>query len=119
MNYKEIKVFDPKRKSSYSKYYFFETRMSCGTVSKIIHQDLKLKKMFKPKGHLLWPKHIIERKSKCRNLHEKWKFVVTLNEAWVYFSDCNKKIQFSIVQLRGMAARNGFVIAQKSSRNDS
>ena len=45
--------------------------------------------MFKPKVHQLLPKHITKRKTNCRKLYEKhlsaekWKFVVTLNEAWV------------------------------------
>ena len=45
--------------------------MSSGTVSKIIYQDLKLEKMFKPKVHLLLKIHIKERKTNCKKLHEK------------------------------------------------
>ncbi len=53
------------------------------------------KQMFKPKVNLLLPKHIAERITNCRKLYEKylaaekWKIVITLNEAWVYFSDFN------------------------------
>ncbi|GFX34187.1 uncharacterized protein TNCV_2893941 [Trichonephila clavipes] len=84
--------------------------MSSDIVIKIIHKDLKLKQMFQPKLYLLLPKHITERKRNCRKLYEKqlatgkWKFGVTLDEEWVYLSDCNnnKKVKFSIAQLTGM-----------------
>ncbi len=53
--------------------------------------------MFKPKIHQLLPKHIAERKTNCRKLYEKhlavekWKIVITLDEAWAYLRDCNNK----------------------------
>ncbi|GFU83421.1 retrovirus-related Pol polyprotein from transposon opus [Trichonephila clavipes] len=58
--------------------------MSLSTLIK--HKYLKLKMMFKPKVHLLLPKHIAERKTNCRKLHENLlaaeslKFAVTLDE---------------------------------------
>ena len=69
--------------------------MSSCIASKIIHKDLKFKNMFKSNIHLLLPKHIAEKK--CRKFYEKylvvekWKFVVILDEPWVYLSDCNRK----------------------------
>lgn len=63
-NYQESEVSYPKRRSV--------SKIHCiRTVSKIIHKYLKLKKMFKPKVHLLLPKHIAERKTNCRTLYEK------------------------------------------------
>lgn len=41
--------------------------ISFGTVSKIIHKDLKFRMMFKPKSHLLLRKHIAERKQIVEN----------------------------------------------------
>ena len=43
------------------------------------------------------PKHIAERRTNCRLLYEhhlaaeRWKFVVTLDETWVYLNNCDKK----------------------------
>ncbi|GFV45801.1 uncharacterized protein TNCV_2321611 [Trichonephila clavipes] len=64
--------------------------MYSGTVSEILHKDLKLKKRLKLKVRLFLPKHVAERKTNVRKLcakhldDEKWKFGVTLDEAWVY-----------------------------------
>ena len=44
--------------------------MSSGTVSKMIHQDLKLRKMFKPKVNLLLLKHILKEKLIVENYME-------------------------------------------------
>ena len=68
------------------------------TVNTIIKQDLKLTKRHKSRVHKLLPRHIAERTTNCRKLHvyerylagDKWMFVVTLDEAYVYLSDCNK-----------------------------
>jgi hypothetical protein len=71
--------------------------VSKSTVNRIISQDLKLELRHKAKVHVLRPRHIAERRTNCRRLYErhlaadKWKFVVTLDEAWVYLSDCDKK----------------------------
>lgn len=70
------------------------------------------------------PKHIAETKANYRKLYdkhvdaEKWKFVVTLDEAWVYLSDCTNKRSISITQATEMNVRNGFVNAQKCSQRD-
>jgi hypothetical protein len=67
------------------------------TVGKIIHHDLGLKTKFKRKVHRLTLKHQQERKTNARKLYEnhlsgeKWKYVVTIDESWVYLSDCNQK----------------------------
>lgn len=68
--------------------------MTFDTVSKLIYKGLELKKMFKPAVHLL--QHIVEKKKfrKLYKMHlhaEKWKFVITLDEAMIYLSDCNRK----------------------------
>ena len=71
-------------------------QVSQRTINKIIHKDLKLQKKFKSKVHALLPKHVAERRTNCRKLYEnylagnRWQFVVTLDEAYVYLSDCNK-----------------------------
>jgi hypothetical protein len=70
---------------------------SSRTINKIINKDLGLKKTKKYNVHRLLPRHIAERRTNCRKLYEKhlsgekWKFVVTLDEAWIYLSDCGKK----------------------------
>lgn len=45
--------------------------ISSNTVSRIMHENLKFKKMFKTKVHLRLRKHIAERKRNCRKLCEK------------------------------------------------
>jgi len=66
------------------------------TVNRVIAQDLGLQKRKKARGHKLSPRHIAERKTVARKFYEhylardKWKFVATLDEAWIYLSDCNK-----------------------------
>jgi hypothetical protein len=70
---------------------------SIGTINKIINKDLNLIKAKKYKVHRLLPRHVTERKTRCRLLYEKhlagerWKYVVTIDEAWIYLNDCNKK----------------------------
>ncbi|KMQ81781.1 transposase, partial [Lasius niger] len=70
--------------------------ISLKTVNTIINQDLKLEKLHKSRVHQLLPRHISERRTNSRKLYEnylagdRWKFVVTLDEAYVYLSDCNK-----------------------------
>lgn len=70
---------------------------SVATINKIINQDLQLKKAKKHNVHQLLPRHVAQRKTFCRILYEnhlagdKWKYIVTLDEAWVYLNDCNKK----------------------------
>jgi len=66
------------------------------TVNTIINRDLKLEKRHKSHVHKLLPRHVNERRTNSRKLYErylageKWKYVVTLDEAYVYLSDCNK-----------------------------
>lgn len=79
---------------------------SVATVNKIINQDLQLKKAKKHNVHRLLPRHVAQRKTCCRILYEnylagdKWKYVVTLDEAWVYLNDCNKKKVHLLSQAR-------------------
>jgi hypothetical protein len=68
------------------------TGVSQACIHKIIHQDLALNTKFKRVVHRLTQKHIRERKTCSRLLYEnylaadRWKFVVTLDEAWLYLS---------------------------------
>lgn len=70
--------------------------ISQSTVNRIIKTKLNLKMRKKTKVHVLSQKHIKERKTKCRKLYEnhlagqKWKYIVTLDEAWIYLNDCNQ-----------------------------
>lgn len=72
-------------------------KCSVSTVNKMINVDLNLKKAKKRNVHRLLPKHIAERRTRCRILYEKhlskekWKTIVTIDESWVYLNDCNKK----------------------------
>ena len=67
------------------------------TIRKILEHDAQLKVTFKRKVHRLSRKHILERMTNARKLYEgylagdRWKFVVTLDEAWIYLDGCNKK----------------------------
>lgn len=70
--------------------------VSQSTVHNIIHKDLRLIRRHKSKVHRLLPRHIHERKTNCRKLYERhlagdrWKYVATLDEAYVYLDNCNK-----------------------------
>lgn len=72
------------------------TGISQRTVGRIIKQNLGLVKRHKAKVHKLTSKHIHERKTNCRKLYERhlagdrWKKIVTLDEAWIYLNDTNK-----------------------------
>lgn len=74
----------------------FKAGTSASTVNRVIHDDLRLRKRFKARGHALSARHISERKTNARKLYErhlsgdKWRFVVTLDEAWIYLNDCGK-----------------------------
>ena len=63
----------------------------------MIHQDLQLKKVKKHNVHQLLLRHVAQRRTFCRILYEtylpgdKWKYIVTIGEAWVYLRDCNEK----------------------------
>lgn len=88
-----------------------KTGTSVATVNRIIHQDLRLKKFHKARVHALNERHIRERKTNARKLYErhlsgdKWKFIVTLDEAWVYLTDCGKirAIGYRPVEEKGRA----------------
>lgn len=78
---------------------------SVATITKIINQDLHLKKAKKKIVHCLLPRHVAQQKTFCRAMYEsylagdKWKYIVTLDEAWVYLNDCNKKDLFNVGNL--------------------
>lgn len=83
---------NPKTQRSVAK----AVKVSQSTVHNIIRKDLQLEKRHKSRVHKLLPRHIAERRTNCRKLYEgylaadKWQFVVTLDEAYIYLSDCNK-----------------------------
>lgn len=66
------------------------------TVGRIIHSNLNLEMRHKSKGHRLSDRHVRERFTNARKLYEKylardrWMWVVTLDEAWVYLDNTNK-----------------------------
>ena len=70
--------------------------VSKGTISRVIRQDLKMEAKRKTKVHALKRSHIKERKTNTRKLYEfhlaaeRYKYVVTVDEAWVYLSDCKR-----------------------------
>ena len=45
---------------------------SIATINKIINQDLQLKKTKKHKVHQLLPRHMVQRRTLCRTLHENY-----------------------------------------------
>jgi hypothetical protein len=72
---------------------------------------LDLVKRHKAKVHSLLPRHIAERRTNSRKPYEKhlagekWKFVATLDEAWVYMTNCNK-VRAITYRKRGAAGRS-------------
>jgi hypothetical protein len=70
---------------------------SAATINKIINKDLQLRKVKKSKVHRLTEYHIQRRFTNCRFFYEnylsgdKWKYVITVDEAWVYLKNCDKK----------------------------
>lgn len=87
-----VSIYNPRTQKHISQ----RVKVSTSTVNRIIKKDLNLERRHKAKVHALRPQHIAERKTNCRKLYErhlagdKWKFVVTLDEAWVYLTDCGK-----------------------------
>ena len=74
--------------------------MKLGISQKVVsttrNRDINLKKGHKSWVHKLLPRHIAERHTNSRKLYEchlagdKWKLIVTLDEAYVYLNDTNK-----------------------------
>jgi hypothetical protein len=70
--------------------------VSQSTVHTAIRRRLRLRKFHKAKGHVLLPRHRAERRTNCRRLYERhlagdrYQYVATLDEAWVYLSNCGK-----------------------------
>lgn len=69
---------------------------SQSTVWRVINENLNLKRCYKARGHKLTEKHIRERMTNARKLYEKhlagdkWQWVATLDEAWIYMDNTNK-----------------------------
>lgn len=72
-------------------------KMSLRTINRIIHEDLDLRTLKKTRVNHLTQSNIEDRKTNFRKLYEdhlagaKWEYVVKLDEAWMYLSDCKKK----------------------------
>lgn len=68
---------------------------SAKTINTIIHKDLGLETRRKTPVHALSTSHKANRKTNCRKLYErylaggKYKYFVTLDEAWLYVNYCN------------------------------
>ena len=82
-----------------------ECKMSLRSVYKTIHDDLKKMKRVKQRVHRLTDAHKRNRKTNCRKLYEnvlcggKSEFVVSLDEAFVYLDDCNRKRRICYVKI--------------------
>lgn len=80
------------------------------TISRAIHEHLRLKTVLKASARALRPQHIAKRKSKGSELYERHqtgnrcKFVMTVDEAWMYLSHCGK---VSTTTYRGVDAKDG------------
>lgn len=67
------------------------------SIGRIIHRDLKFVTRKKCKVHGLKPSHVANRKTTARKVYEKYlsgpksKFMVTIDEAWFYLTNCNGK----------------------------
>jgi hypothetical protein len=92
--------------------------ISQSTVSRIISRNLNLQKHHKALGHYLTDKHVKERFKNSRKLYEKhlsgdkWQWVVTLDEAWVYLNDTNKP-RAIFYRDKGCKGRSNFVMQCK------
>ena len=81
-----------------------EFKVSQRTIFRIIHEDLKLKTRRKTKVHSLNDRHKQIRKTNCRKLYEdhlaadKWKYVVNLDETWVYLNNCDRQTKICYVK---------------------
>ena len=81
-----------------------EFKVSQRTIFRIIHEDLKLKTRRKTKVHSLNDRHKQIRKTNCRKLYEdhlaadKWKYVVSLDETWVYLNNCDRQTKICYVK---------------------
>ncbi|UYV67703.1 hypothetical protein LAZ67_5001650 [Cordylochernes scorpioides] len=70
---------------------------SVSTINKIINKDLGLKATKKHAVHKLFQSHIRQRHTISRYFYEnflaadRWKFIVTYDEAWLYLTDCDRK----------------------------
>ncbi|UYV72765.1 hypothetical protein LAZ67_10000614 [Cordylochernes scorpioides] len=71
---------------------------SVSTINKIINKDLGLKATKKKHAvHKLFQSHIRQRHTISRYFYEnflaadRWKFIVTYDEAWVYLTNCDRK----------------------------
>jgi hypothetical protein len=89
-----------------------KTQISYSTVRRIISQDLDMMKRMKTKTHALSNKMVDQRVLKGPRLLEwikgnKWKNIVTIDEAWVYMSHVNghRKIFY---QRRGKESPQSF-----------
>lgn len=65
-------------------------------ISYHINKSLNMKKKMKRLGHLLSPKNIENRRTRSWNLYrmlnnQKWRKIVTTDEAWFYVNNCNGK----------------------------
>lgn len=93
---RKVKEMVMKENPGTHKLIAMKTGVSRRTVGRIIKKNLGLVKRHKSRGHKLTARHIAERKTHSRKLYEehlsgeKWKNVVTLDEAWIYLTDCNK-----------------------------
>ena len=79
-----------------------------------ISNNLNLKKHHKARGHRLCDKNVKELFTNARKLYErylsrdKWQWVVTLDEAWIYLDDTNKP-RAIFYREKGSAGRSDFV----------
>ena len=73
-------------------------------VNRIIHEDLDMVTRKKTKVHSLTDLHKQNRFTNCRKLYErnlaedKWEYLVTLDESWLYLSYCNGQRQICYVK---------------------
>jgi [histone H3]-lysine36 N-dimethyltransferase SETMAR len=68
-----------------------------------IHKTFGIKTAKKTKVHKLSPDNVDKRRSRSWALYrqlngEKWKNIITTDEAWFYLSDCGKKTEFQYVK---------------------
>lgn len=93
-------------------------KVSLSTINRIIHEDLDLRTLKKTPVHHLTQSNIENRETNSRKLYEdhlagvKWEYVVTLDEAWMYLSDCKKK-RGIYYQERGIKRQENWVLDNK------
>jgi hypothetical protein len=99
----------------------------CGTsdttVRRVISRNLSKIIRRKTKVHVLKPRHVINRRTTARKVYgkylagDKYKFVLTLDEAWFYLGNCNGKRRICY-RRKGESVPSDWIVERTESYGD-